>query len=66
MAAALISARVKTEVAYAKGVAASAVSGLGLTRIDLTQGSVATGMQSYLASIKAFTAAISRRCRRST
>ena len=57
-AAALISARVKTEVAYAKGVAASAVSGLGLTSIDLTQGTVATGMQSYLASIKTFTADI--------
>jgi len=57
-AAKIISDRIKTEVAYAKSVSSATMSGLGLTSIDLSQGTVATGMQSYLASIKAFIAEI--------
>jgi hypothetical protein len=55
-AAKLIADRIKTEIAYAQGVKASTIAGLNLTGIDLTQGTVGTGMQSYLDSIKAFTA----------
>jgi hypothetical protein len=55
-AAAAIVTRVKAEVAYARGVAAATVQGLGLTSIDLTQGTVQGGMANYLDSIRAFTA----------
>jgi hypothetical protein len=57
-AAAAAVAGIKTELAYARSVAASAVSGLSLTSINLTTDTVTSGMQSYLATLKSFTADI--------
>ena len=52
----VLSAKLKTELAFAKSVTQAAISGLGLTSIDLSQGTVLSGMASYLDSIRAFTA----------
>jgi hypothetical protein len=55
-AAKVIADRIRTETAFAKSVSSATLSGLGLTSLDLSQGTVASGMQSYLASIRAFIA----------
>jgi len=51
--------KISQEIAYAKSTSAAMKSGLNLGGMDVTQGSVADQMQSYVTSLKAFSKDIS-------